>query len=108
MKNDLERKHHTLVVLSNLLEPKRKELKDINKEIESDIFYAFNNLNIRHNNIDSTGTKYKKFVAEMDKVQLEEWYDEIFQMCLLAFMILDNKKRKEAFDLLKKKIETEK
>lgn len=44
----------------------------------------------------------------MDKVQLEEWYDEIFQMCLLAFMILDNKKRKEAFDLLKKKIETEK
>lgn len=108
MKGDLLRKRQTLVHFADLLEPQRKELGNIDKRITTDIFYAFNNLNIRHNNVDPTGTKYKKFVAEMKKVELEKCYDEVYQMCLLAFMLLDNNKRKEKFDAIKDKIENTK
>lgn len=41
----------------------------------------------------------------MKKAQLEQWYDEIYQMCLLAFMRLEHIDRKKKFDVLKTQIE---
>ena len=37
--------------------------------------------------------------------QLEYWYDEVYQMCLLAFMRLEHIDRKKKFDSLKSQIE---
>lgn len=108
MKGNLDSKRQTLLVLADLFEPKRKEINKIDKQLETDLFYAFNNFNIRHNNIEPTGTKYKKPVADLTKEQLEQTYDDTYQMCLLAFMQLDNLEIKGRFEELKNKIETKK
>lgn len=101
MKGDLEHKRNVLLALSDKLEPQRKTLEQIDKCLTSDIFYLFNSLNIRHNNVDPTGTKYKCFVATMNDDELESWYDDTYQMCLLAFLLIDNVERKQRIVKLK-------
>ena len=105
MKGNLEAKKSTLLAFADLLEPQRKGLEAIDKQFASDLFYAFNNFNIRHNNIDQTGPKYKKPIGNLSKEQLEYWYDETYQMCLLAFLRLEHVDRKNNFDTLKSQIE---
>ena len=64
-----------------------------------------NNLNIRHNNRSKKDkSKYKEYVANMSKTRLEKWYDELYQMMLLAFLLLDNIERKKKVSELKSKI----
>ena len=70
------------------------------------IFYCFNNLNMRHRNTAEGDKQYKKYVAKMSNKELENWYDEIYQMCLLAFLEFENSNRYIKFDQLKKNIET--
>lgn len=41
----------------------------------------------------------------MPKDKLEKWYDETYQMCLLAFLQIENLDRKMKFDTLKAEIE---
>lgn len=53
----------------------------------------FNNMNIRHNNCAEGDKNYKKVVAKMSQDELESWYDETYQLCLLAFLELDNVER---------------
>lgn len=108
MKGDLDSKKQTLLAFADLLEPKRKELDSADSKLATDLFYAFNNFNIRHNNIDPSGPKYKKPVGDLNSEQLEEWYDEVYQMCLLAFMRLEHIPRKVKFDMLKDRIENKK
>ena len=75
------------------------------KMLEKDLFYLFNNLNIRHNNVEPTDSgKYKPFVAQMKSEELEYWYDETYQMCLLAFLQLEHLERKVGLDKLKTEI----
>ena len=106
MKGDIEAKKATLTVLANQLEPQEKALSQIDNSFKSDLFYAFNNLNIRHNNVDPSDKRYyKKVVAKMDVEELEHWYDETYRMCLLAFMRLEQNARKKEFDEVKSKIE---
>ena len=70
--------------------PKRKELQVLNKQLSEDIFFMLNNMNLRHNNRSKKDmTKYKEYVAKMSKARLEKWYDELYQMLLLAFLLLD-------------------
>ena len=45
-----------------------------------------NKLNIKHNN--------KKEIENLDNKQLEEWYDELYQLLLFCVLIKDNVKRK--------------
>ncbi len=104
MKGDLERKKSILLTLADKLEPQRGKLKQINSSLESDLFYLLNTVNIRHNNSEPEGTKYNKVVAKMSKDSIEKWYDDIYQMCLLAFMELDNAERKGRVKELKKRI----
>lgn len=40
----------------------------------------------------------------MTKARLEKWYDELYQMMLLAFLLLDNVNRTENVKELKEKI----
>lgn len=108
MKGNLDAKKNTLKMFADMLEPRRPELTQIDSGFASDLFYAFNNFNIRHNNVDPTGTKYKKPIGDLTNKQLEQWYDEIYQMCLLAFLRLEHVDRKKNFDVLKNSIENKK
>lgn len=101
MRGDIEEKRSTLVQLAMLLEGKRGQLNSINKDLESDIFFLFNNINIRHNNCDESSTKYKKHVADMDAETMEKWYDRTYQMCLTAFLELERLDEKEELNQLK-------
>lgn len=106
MRGNLNRKKQTLLQIAALFEPKREEFKKIDPSLCSDMFFAFNNLNLRHNNIDpAVPGKYKPTVASMKKEELERWYDEVYQMCLLAFMELEEAERKPKFKELKDAIE---
>ena len=107
MRGNLQEKKSTILKLAELMEAKRDELSKVDSKFCSDIFYLFNNLNIRHNNVDpSIAGKFKKAVADMSLEELEHWYDETYQMCLLAFLRLEQAERKIEFDKLKSKIES--
>ena len=93
LKGDIDSKKAILLALGVELEPKRKEIGGINKALEDGIFYMLNNLNIRHNNRSKNDKNYKEAVAKMRKNKLEEWYDELYQMMLLAFLELDQRDR---------------
>lgn len=107
MKGNLEAKRNTLFLLSDMLEPKRPKLERIDSRFASDLFYAFNNFNIRHNNADFNGkSKFSQVIANMNNAELEYWYDETYQMCLLAFLRLEQAERKVKFDEVKSRIES--
>ena len=93
LKGDIVRKRDILRILADKLEPQRKQLKGINSKLEDDVFALLNNLNIRHNNCKEGDKNYKEIVAKMTQDELEGWYDETYQMCLLAFLELDNVER---------------
>lgn len=101
MKGDIARKRETLRILADQLEPKRAELTTINRELESNVFFMFNNMNIRHNNCTEGDKNYKEVVAKMTQDELESWYDETYQLCLLAFLELDNVERTKKVSELK-------
>lgn len=104
-KGNIEEKKAILIKLAELLEPKEQKLKGINKTFSSDLFNLLNNCNIRHNNIDSSlPGKYHRYIEEMPLEELEKTYDEIYQMCLFAFMQLEQADRNAWVDDLKDKI----
>lgn len=105
LKENIDEKKAILLRIGNDLEPKRKALSVINKSLEDDIFYILNNLNLRHNNRDKGNKKYKEFVSQMDESELLKWYDELYQMMLLAYLELNQHERKKEFSELKSKIE---
>ncbi len=41
----------------------------------------------------------------MESSAIEQWYDEAYQMCLLAFLSIEHLERKKRFDALKASIE---
>lgn len=105
MRGDLEKKKSIIVRLAGILEGKQARLNQVNPTLKKDLFHIFNNFNIRHNNCDSQSKDYKPAIANMDKQELENWYDETYQMCLLAFMELEQADRKPKFDAIKTEIE---
>ena len=106
MRGDLEGKKTIILRLAALLEAKKSILHQVNPNLETDLFYIFNNFNLRHNNCDSSAKgKYRPYIANMKKDDLEKWYDEAYQMCLLAFMEIEQAARKPKFDAIKTEIE---
>lgn len=94
LKGEIEVKKAILASFGTELEPKRKVLQGINKQLSEDIFFMLNNMNVRHNNCDASDSgKYKEYVSKMTLEQLEDWYDELYQMMLIAFLLLDNEER---------------
>lgn len=104
MRGDLERKKAILLALADKLEPERATLKSINATLESDLFCLFNNVKLRHNNADPTGQYYRPIVAAMNEEEVETWYDETYQMCLVAFLELEQNDRKNRVNQLKKEL----
>lgn len=101
---EIETKKAILLALASDLEPKRAELTKVNKQVSDDIFFMLNNLHIRHNNRSKKDKNYKEYVAKMRKDRLEKWYDELYQMMLLAYLLLDNVSRAEQVKDLKLKV----
>lgn len=94
LKGDLERKKAILLKIVHVLESKKQQIKDINYQLHSDYSYLINNFNIRHNNCDISNTKNNnEMFVKMSDQEKEEWYDEIYQMGLLIFLLLENKER---------------
>lgn len=104
LRGEIELKKKILLEMGAELEAKRKKLHEINSTLENDIFFMLNNLNIRHNNKGKGDKNYKEYVAKMRKDRFEKWYDELYQMLLLAFLLMDNTKRVEKVKELKEKI----
>lgn len=104
LKGDLEGKKTILLLLADKLEGSKEKLGQTNNTLKTNVFFAFNNLNLRHNNCDVESKHYKEYIANMDKQDLETWYDETYQLCLLALLELNNIERTKKFDELKKKI----
>ena len=105
LKGEIEKKKNILIALGTELEPKRKQLQTVDKKLSDNIFFMLNNMHIRHNNSNKNDlTKYKEYVAKMSEEELEEWYDELYQMILLAFLMIDNVERMEKIKKLKHNI----
>jgi hypothetical protein len=105
LKGELETKKTILLSMGDNLEPQRKDLTRLNKQLCDSIFFMLNNCSIRHNNRSKKdASKYKEYVAKMSKKKLEKWYDELYQMMLLAFLLLDNQNRQAKICELKRKI----
>lgn len=93
LKGDLEKKKNILIKIAASLEPKKSGIKGINNQLCNDYFYLINNMNIRHNNCDKTDKeKYNEKFDILKSEEKEEWYDNIFQMSLLIYLLLENTK----------------
>ena len=104
LKGNLAKKRSLLIVLADDLESKRRELNAAKFTGVSDLFFLFNNMNIRHNNIDPNGANYKPRVAAMSKEELEKWYDETYQLALMAYLYLENVERVNKIATLKQEL----
>jgi hypothetical protein len=103
LKGNISEKQKILKMLADKFEPTRKELGKINSVLESNIGYLLNKMNIRHNN--KEGKAASRYVVSITDEELENWYDETYQMLLLAMLELDNATRSKKVAELKKKIE---
>ena len=82
------------------LEPRRKEIEEIYKVLDSRTFFLLNNMNIRHNNRTKGDKNYVEKVARMKKGTLEKWYDKTYQLMLTAYMVLNSKEILEDVEVL--------
>lgn len=65
LKGNINAKKSILLKLASELEPRRKELQELDKDLTSNIFFMLNNMNIRHNNQNiNEPSKYKKYVPK--------------------------------------------
>ena len=68
--------------------------------LESDFFYMVNSMNVRHNNCDAADKKkYNAKFVTLTSQEQEDWYDEIYQEGLMAFLMLEqaNREKKNCF-----------
>jgi len=103
LKGDIEKKKTILLKFANDLESKRKLLDQKDKDLATNIFSLLNNMNLRHNNCTEGDKCYNEVVAQMTDEELENWYDELYQMILLAYLELDNIDRNRRVEELRKR-----
>lgn len=105
LRGEIKRKQEILKTISNSLEPKRKELNELNKSATDDFFWMVNNLNIRHNNCDASNKKtYNSEFAQMSISEQEGWYDRTYDQALYLFVLLNSKKRSSEIETLKQSV----
>lgn len=64
--------------------------------LESDFFYMVNSMNVRHNNCDAADKKkYNAKFVTLTSQEQEDRYDEIYQECLMAFLMLEQANREK-------------
>lgn len=104
LQGDIEAKKTILLALGSELEPKRKLMEARTKTLTDGIFFMLNNLDLRHNNRSKKDKNYKEAMANMRKNKLEQWYDELYQMMLLAFLELEQSDRELKITELKQHV----
>lgn len=93
LKGDLEGKREILDKLAHKLEPRKKDLKSVNPDLSNLLSRTFNNLNIRHNNVETTSCN--EGFAQLSDEEKEKLYDCVYRYCLMAFLELENQPLKE-------------
>ena len=88
--------------MSDYIEPMQKELNCIASQLKNDLFYLFNNYNIRYNNT-SPGKNHNSILDNMPQKNLEQIYDDTYQSWLLAIMMLDHQERRDRIGDLREK-----
>ncbi len=91
LKGQLTKKRTILKHMADNIEPKRKELKSINEKFTSKLFWLLNKF-IRHD------ISENEQIKKMTDDKLESVYDDIYQMWLLAILLLDNAERSKRID----------
>ena len=89
LKGNLTRKKELLRQIAQEYEPLLKKGIDGFSDYFSKARDFLNNLDIRHNNGDSS------IVKNLSPEELENWYDELYQLLLFCVLIRDNKDRKD-------------
>lgn len=103
LSGDLEGKKEILIKFANLFESRKAESKGVCDKLSENLSYAFNNFNIRHNNIDPASKSYQEFFAKLSDFEKEELYDDTYQLCLEFFIALDNKNKIKKFEDMRKR-----
>lgn len=88
---DLDAKREVLREFGQYLEPQRDVLQTLNGDLSKRVFSMLNNANIRHNNVTKGDKSYHEVIAKMDAADLERVYDDTYELCLTACMLLDSK-----------------
>lgn len=102
LKHDLSAKRDILCHIANYLDnqERRQYLKSKNGSLEHCLYPAFNNLYIRHNNIEPNDKQYNEVIAKMSEDELESCYDDVYQLSLEALNTLRNKDRLKRIERL--------
>lgn len=93
LKGDLKRKSEILKAMADNIESERGELKKINAKLETQLFQLLNKF-VRH---DHSKTEY---ITKMSDVEIENVYDDIYQLWLMAKLEMDNQDRRNRMKLL--------
>ena len=88
--------------LANKYEGIKSNIKSLNSKLDDDIGFMLNNIHIRHNN--KRRKNKKEYVSKMRKDTMEKWYDETYQMLLLAFLLNEQTDRCKKISQLKEKL----
>ena len=96
-------KKEILLKFANLFESRKPEAKGVCDKVSENLSFAFNNFNIRHNNIDPASKSYQEFFAKLSDTEKEELYDDTYQLCLEFFIALDNKDKIKKFEDIRRK-----
>lgn len=108
-KGNLDSKKSILLKIAEELEPQRKDLKAIDTALEKNLFIAFNNFNIRHNNCNSKDASlYVSEFANLIHKEKEKLYDWIYNQSMIAFIKLNNIDNNKLFKDIKEKIDNKK
>lgn len=96
-KGNLQKKKTILKYLADDIEPQRNKLNSINKTFAGNLFQMLQKF-VRHNNSDNL------YISSLSPKEVEECYDDIYQMWLLAKLEIDNIERKQRVEAVLKKI----
>lgn len=102
IENDLKAKKDILNSLGQYIEPLRKDIRNANSSLEDYIFFCLNKLHIRHNN--KSGKDKIKYVANIKKKDLINWYDKVYDLILIAIRLVEMPNYFKDFKELKKNI----
>lgn len=102
LKGDIDKKREILLQLANRYESIKSNIRSLNSKLNDDIGFMLNNIHIRHNN--KSGKNKIEYISKMRKNIMEKWYDETYQMLLLAFLLDEQPNRSEKISQLKEKI----
>ena len=107
LQDSVDDKRAILVLIAQAMDSDvaRREFEAIDKPLAQNVYYAFNNLHIRHDNVTEGSKGYKKYVADMNEEVFKASYDDVDQMILLLYLKKEQKERDTRFKALKENIE---